>query len=224
MYRCIFFSIVILLLFSFFLFLENNSKVLVNEDHGVYEVVRSFSRLTKRNLRDLNFDITVSKITDSTWKVLPSSYSNETIIVDEKRGATEVLNEPRGNLDEPHPSRSLNKNKKKCDWKPLASKIFAFVRMLLALLLISFSRYHSYFGKATEKLESSSFETSLLSTCHPLSNTRSWLLPLISKGIRYLFSAWQRRNLWVARFISLWKGISPLNDFIVLHSFSSPHF
>lgn len=45
-------------------------------------------------------------------------------------------NEPRGKLDKPHPSRSLNKDKK-CDWKPLAPKIFAFVGMLLVFLVVN---------------------------------------------------------------------------------------
>lgn len=48
--------------FSFSPFPENNSKVLVNEDYSEDSLdtkwLRSFSRLTKRNLRDLNFVIT----------------------------------------------------------------------------------------------------------------------------------------------------------------------
>lgn len=106
-------------------------------------------------------------------------------------------------------------------------RFFAFVGTLLVFLLVNlicalplFCFEKSYERERELFLP---FEISLLySIRHPLSNTRSRLLPLISKGIRYLFSARQRRNLWVARFISLWKGISPLNDFIVLHSFSSP--
>lgn len=113
-------------------------------------------------------------------------------------------NEPRGKLDKPHPSRSLNKEKK-CDWKPLAPKIFAFVRMLLVFLVVNLicALPLFCFEKATREKELLPFEISLLSIRYPLSNTSSWLLPLISKGIRYLFSARQRRNLWVARFISL---------------------
>ena len=119
-------------------------------------------------------------------------------------------NEPRGKLDKPHPSRSLNKDKK-CDWKPLAPKIFAFVGMLLVFLVVNLicALPLFCFEKATRERErerereSSYLSKYLLSIRYPLSNTRPWLLPLISKGIRYLFSARQRRNLWVARFISL---------------------
>lgn len=107
-------------------------------------------------------------------------------------------------------------------------RFFAFVGTLLVFLLVNLICalplfcFEKSYERERERALLTFRNISLVSIRHLLSNTRSRLLPLISKGIRYLFSARQRRNLWVARFISLWKGISPLNDFIVLHSFSSP--
>lgn len=225
--------------FSFSPFPENNSKVLVNEDYSEDSLdtkwLRSFSRLTKRNLRDLNFVITgIQDQQDSTWKVAASTGPNETIIVDgEKRGATEVVvllatqwtaREPRWAAA----SIEIVKQRQKVWLETTRVQDFSLLleRYWFSSLLISFARYHSFVSKKATRERERALLTfrniSLVSIRHPLSNTRSRLLPLISKGIRYLFSARQRRNLWVARFISLWKGISPLNDFIVLHSFSSP--
>lgn len=165
--------------FSFSPFPENNSKVLVNEDYSEDSLdtkwLRSFSRLTKRNLRDLNFVITgIQDQQDSTWKVAASTGPNETIIVDgEKRGATEVVvllatqwtaREPRWAAA----SIEIVKQRQKVWLETTRVQDFSLLleRYWFSSLLISFARYHSFVSKkATRERERElflPFEISLL--------------------------------------------------------------
>lgn len=152
--------------FSFSPFPENNSKVLVNEDYSEDSLdtkwLRSFSRLTKRNLRDLNFVITgIQDQQDSTWKVAASTGPNETIIVDgEKRGATEVvvLLATQWTAREPRWAASIEivKQRQKVWLETTRVQDFSLLleRYWFSSLLISFARYHSFVSKkATRERE-----------------------------------------------------------------------
>lgn len=164
--------------FSFSPFPENNSKVLVNEDYSEDSLdtkwLRSFSRLTKRNLRDLNFVITgIQDQQDSTWKVAASTGPNETIIVDgEKRGATEVVvllatqwtaREPRWAAA----SIEIVKQRQKVWLETTRVQDFSLLleRYWFSSLLISFARYSFVSKKATREREreSSSYLSKYLS-------------------------------------------------------------